>query len=400
MVAALFDFPGPGEAFEGYDILEQIGEGSFSNVYRALAPGDARPVALKIIALPQMSPDMVQRALREIAVLRSLTNPHAVRLYGSGIGEGWCFISMEFLEGHQLDQWHSFGEPMAVATALDVILQASMGLAELHARGVVHRDVKPANLWHQHDGTIKVLDFGLSRAWGVPWAWGSNATTQRTVVGTPHYCQPEQLTTHELTPASDIYSLATILYELLSGYAALFEHQTVPEVIEALHDDPMGWLDAHAMRDTVPITRYPGCGGLPETLLTLLSKSLDKEPSKRPQKAGIFACALGDILVDDLQAVDPLRLRVEGPGRSGEQTVGPGRRRIGAGEFCDVVVAGGEVADVHVLLDWSGGTRPVQVRTTAKDHRARLDDADLEQVAPWLPGDVLEIGSCRVTLEP
>src|SRR5690606_27111088 len=121
-------------------------------------------------------------------------------------------------------------------------------------------------------------------------------------VGTPHYCQPEQLHTDRLTPASDVYSLATILYELLSGHAVLFEDRKVSEVVALLRDNPVGWLDAHAMRQMVPIHRYRACADLPDRLIDLLSFALAKDPALRPANAEVMANALGEILHADLGA--------------------------------------------------------------------------------------------------
>lgn len=193
----MIEFPQPGEAFEDFEILEELGAGAFARVYKVLGPDSDEPLALKLTAVPNMTDDMVKRALREIAVLRSMTNPHTVRLHGSSIGEGYFYLLMDYLQGQQLDHAHDFDEPMAAGEAMRLVLQACMGLAEAHAKGVVHRDVKPANIWLVDDGTIKILDFGFARAWGVPWAYGTNATAARTVVGTPHYCQPEQLFTDQ-----------------------------------------------------------------------------------------------------------------------------------------------------------------------------------------------------------
>jgi serine/threonine protein kinase len=394
----MFEFPEPGEAFEDFEILEEVGRGAFARVYRVLGREGDVPLALKLTAVPSMSDDMVKRAVREIAVLRSLKNPHVVRLHGSSIGDGYFYLLMEYLEGRQLDHAHDFDEPMQVAEALRIMLQCCIGLAEAHAKGVVHRDIKPANIWLQHDGTIKILDFGFARAWGVPWAYGKNATAARTVVGTPHYCQPEQLYTDQLTPASDVYSLATILYELLSGHCVLFPHQRVGEVVEALLDNPVAWLDAHAMREQVPITGYPGCGGLPDRLLELLACALDKEPSRRPQQAGTMASILGDILHEDLEAVEAARIHATWSGGRADFPLVPGRRRIGAGEFCDVVVAGGEVLDAHALIDWSGSPRRAQLRPAAPGANLTLGGLPVTQSVDLEPGDRFRIGNTELEL--
>jgi serine/threonine protein kinase len=382
----------PGAVFEDFEILEEIGRGSFARVYKVLGPQSDEPAALKLTALPNMSADLVQRAIREIAVLRTLTSPHVVRLHGSSIGEGYFYLVMELLEGRQLDHHHCFDEPMQVAEAVEIMLQVCVGLAEAHAKGVVHRDVKPANIWIQPDGLVKLLDFGLARAWGVPWVYGRNATAARTVVGTPHYTQPEQLHTHELTPASDVYSLATILYELLSGHAALFAHQTVTEVIEALHDNPLAWLDAHSTREVVPITGYPGCAGLPDTLLQLLDRALDKDPLRRPQLAGQLASALGDILHDDLGATEAAEVQVRHGGHWRSVPLIPGRRRVGAGEICAVQVTGRDLLDVHAFIDWSGYPRLAQIRPAAPGAPITIDGLNVDRVATLRPDAEVLIG--------
>ena len=287
---------------------------------------------------------------------------------------------------------------MRAGEALKIILQAAMGLVEAHAQGVVHRDIKPENIWMTPDGTVKVLDFGLARAWGVPWAFGTNATAARTVVGTPHYCQPEQLLTDELTPASDIYSLATILYELLSGHAVLFEHFRVSEVVEALMDSPVAWLDAHATRGMQPIERYPGCAGLPDSLLALLRESLDPEPSNRPAHAGIFASRIAEILHDDLEAIPAGEVTVvNSDGTPQRHMLLPGRRTLGRRFDADITVLGPDVADTHVLLDWSGSPRPVQVR--AFDGADLLHNGDPARgVIDVEPGDLFAMGDVHFSI--
>ncbi len=384
--------------YRDFEILEEIGSGAFARVYKVRAPGHKRPLALKLATDTRLAEDVIKRAIREVAVLRSLTNPHVVRLHGSSVGSDHFYVLMDYLEGLQLNQVHDFDEPMRAGEALKIILQAAMGLVEAHAQGVVHRDIKPENIWMTPDGTIKVLDFGLARAWGVPWAFGTNATAARTVVGTPHYCQPEQLLTDELTPASDIYSLATILYELLSGHAVLFEHFRVSEVVEALMDSPVAWLDAHATRGMQPIERYPGCAGLPDSLLALLRESLDAEPSNRPQNAGIFASRIAEILHDELEAIPAAVVTVVSrDGAPQQHMLLPGRRTLGRRFDADITVIAPGVADTHVLLDWSGAPRPVQART--------FDGAELQHngdpargVIDVEHGDVFGIGDVHFSI--
>lgn len=384
--------------YRDFEILEEIGSGAFARVYKVRAPGHRRPLALKLATDTRLAEDVIKRAIREVAVLRSLTNPHVVRMHGSSVGPDHFYVLMDYLEGLQLNQFHDFDEPMRAGEALKIILQAAMGLAEAHAQGVVHRDIKPENIWMTPDGTVKVLDFGLARAWNVPWAFGTNATAARTVVGTPHYCQPEQLLTDQLTPASDIYSLATILYELLSGHAVLFEHYKVSEVVEALRGSPVAWLDAHATRGMQPIERYPGCGGLPSSLLALLRESLDPDPAKRPQNAGIFASRVAEILHDDLEAIPAADVTVVGlDGGTQEHMLLPGRRVLGRRFDADITLLGPGIADTHVLLDWSGGPRPVQLRAEG-GAELQHNGEPARGVVDVEPGDVFSIGEVNIVV--
>jgi serine/threonine-protein kinase len=288
---------------------------------------------------------------------------------------------MDYLEGKQLDRFHNFDTPMEPAQAVSIIQQACMGLAEAHARGVVHRDLKPANIWIQPDGTVKVLDFGLARAWNAPWAFAANATAARTLVGTPHYCQPEQLNSDELTPASDVYSLATILYELLSGHAALFEGKPVTEVVDELRDSPVQWLDAHVNRPVVPIQDYAWCADLPESILAVLEASLAKVPAFRPSDAGKLGSALGNILYKDLGHVEPARVRLMLPdGQEQDVLLIPGRRILGSALDADIRLDQPGIAPHHLIIDWSGSPRPAQLRAA--------EDASVTCSGEELPGPV------------
>jgi serine/threonine-protein kinase len=384
--------------YREFELLEEIGQGSFARVYKVKAPGHKRPLALKLATDTRLSEDTIKRAIREVAILRTLTNPHVAKMHGSSVGPDHFYVLMDYLEGLQLNQYHDFDEPMQAARALEIMLQVCMGLAEAHAQGVVHRDIKPANIWITPGGLVKLLDFGLARAWGVPWAFGTNATAARTVVGTPHYCQPEQVHTDELTPASDVYSLATILYELLSGRSVLFEDRPVSEVVEMLNESPVAWLDAHVMQEMVPIRRYPECAWLPDSLLQLLWLALSKDPEHRPQSAGEMASALGKILVEDFGAMTAGRVRVIGEGPDPlDVPLLPGRRTLGCSPFADVRVPGGSVMPVHAIIDWSGGSRPIQVRPA--DGATLLRNGEpMRKVIDAEPGDVFALDEAYFVL--
>ena len=257
----------PGDVYEGFTIRRVLGAGTFAWVYEARHQSWVQPVALKLSRFPVDSEETALRALREIRILGTLTNPHVVHIYDHGLGadERWYMV-MELLEGAELSKVHDFDQPMAVARAVRVIQQACLGLDEAHREGIVHRDIKPDNLWLGRDGSVKVLDFGLARAWDNASTIGANATVGHMLIGTPHYAQPEQVKTGRLTPASDVYSLGMVLYELLVGRTPLFPDQPVSEVRDAFIDEPLKWLVAHVRSPVTPLDHYPEGKRLPRRL--------------------------------------------------------------------------------------------------------------------------------------
>jgi serine/threonine-protein kinase len=232
------------------------------------------------------SGEQAQRALREITILRSLTNPHVVRTFDCGLRpDGHIYLLMDLLTGQTLDEWHDFRTPLHPAQAVTVIHQACLGLAEAHAMGVVHRDVKPENIFIERDGKIKVLDFGLARSWDGTSIIGHDATGSHMLVGTAHYAQPEQMKTMALTPAADVYSLGMIFYELVTGRTPFVADRSVSEVVEDWRKVPIAWMQAHTSAEVVPPLRYLPEGRGLEGVEAVILQSLHKDPSKRPASA-------------------------------------------------------------------------------------------------------------------
>ena len=284
----------PGDRYEQFEILERLGEGGFGTVYKVTDPRYAQPLALKLSHEPIQAGEAAQRALREVAVLRStLANPYVVSIVDAGLNrDGHIFVLMEYLQGQPLDRFHNFDEPLVPKWACHIAFQCSQGLKGAHERGVVHRDIKPSNIFIDEQGHAKLLDFGLARSYDEGSIVGRSATGGHILVGTPHYAQPEQLLTDALTPAADIYSLGMILYELLTGFTPFVADKPVSAVVDQWFDSPMHWLRAHSQSAVVPLRTHVHPSQVSDDLTHVVDQCLVKDPTQRPQNAG----ALGEML--------------------------------------------------------------------------------------------------------
>jgi serine/threonine protein kinase len=277
----------PGDRYGQFEILAHLGDGGFGRVYKVRDPRyPDDPLALKLSLEPITSPETAQRTLREVTVLRSLSNPHVVRLLDCGLQrDGHVYVLMEFLDGKPLDEFHDFDHRLDPRWAVHIIYSACVGLADAHQRGIVHRDLKPANIFLDAQGHTKVLDFGFARSWDSQTIVGRNATLGHMLVGTPHYAQPEQLLTTELTPAADVYSLAFMLYELLSGHTPFDAENPVSVVRERWYDNPLHWLRAHATAIVVPLRTHLRPDEVSDELCEIVQRGLIKPAAERPQNA-------------------------------------------------------------------------------------------------------------------
>jgi len=278
----------PGEYLDQYKVIEVLGDGAFGVVYKVLDARYPTPMALKVSLDPITEVAVAQRALREVTVLKTLTNPHVVRVFDAGLRrDGRAYVLMEVLAGKPMHAWHDFDTPLEPRAAAHVIHQCCIGLAEAHARGIVHRDLKPENIFVDDRSFAKILDFGLARSWDDSTVMGARATVGHVVVGTPHYAQPEQLVTTKLTPAADVYSLAVIFYELLTGRTPFDATRSVGQMIDAWRGSPMQWLRAHGATPPVPLAEVVP-GRVSEDLAHVIETALDKDPAQRPVDAAAF----------------------------------------------------------------------------------------------------------------
>jgi eukaryotic-like serine/threonine-protein kinase len=270
-----------------FQILQKIGSGGMGSVYKAAQPAMNRMVAVKILH-PKLAnrKDLVSRFRREARAMSHLTHPNTVKvlLYGE-LEDGSLYIVMEYLEGKNLNQSVRKDGPMAADRAVPIMIQVCGALQEAHAQGIVHRDLKPENIFLSSNGGLrdfpKVLDFGLAKVTERELRPGSVMLTQEGMVfGTPEFMSPEQAQGKTLDARSDIYSLAVILYEMLTGKLP-FEART-----------PMEYIQHHITKPPLHLdTRVPG-KTFPSNLGDVLAKALEKRPEDRYATAAHFAEAL------------------------------------------------------------------------------------------------------------
>ena len=198
-----------------YEILAELGKGAMGVVYRARDPMLNRVVAIKTVNMSLDPSEMAEyeaRFYQEAKAAGGLNHPNIVTVHDIGKTSNVAFMAMEFLEGHELRTMMSSGQPLAPGRAVEIAAQVADGLAFAHQHGVVHRDVKPANIMILQNGTAKITDFGIARM-----RTAVVKTQAGVVLGSPRYMSPEQVAGKRAEPRSDVFSLGVILYEMLTG---------------------------------------------------------------------------------------------------------------------------------------------------------------------------------------
>jgi serine/threonine-protein kinase len=253
-----------------YELLEELGRGAMGVVYKARDPEIDRLVAVKVLAVaPGLDPGAAQqhreRFQREARAAGRLAHPNIVTIHDVGEDQGRTFLVMQLVEGQALDRILRTRRPLPLAEALTIGEQVASALDYAHRHGIIHRDVKPANILLSPEGSVKVTDFGIARI------TGAETTQAGQTLGTPSYMSPEQVQGLTLDGRSDIFSLGTVLYEVLSGERA-FQGETLSTIIyRILHEEPI------PLRQLNP--------AFPEALETCLQKALAKDPGARFARA-------------------------------------------------------------------------------------------------------------------
>ncbi|MEU0504058.1 serine/threonine-protein kinase [Nocardia sp. NPDC005998] len=394
-------------ALPAYDIGAQVGRGGCGVVLAGTHRRLGRPVAIKQIP-PQFAQDeqVRRRFVAEARLLAAIDHRHVVRVFDYIEKDELCLLVMEYLPGGTVGSRFAT-EGFDAATAVAVGLAGAAGLEAAHRHRILHRDVKPSNLMFGAGGAIKLTDFGIAEIVG-----GDQTLVTRTgaIVGTPSYIAPEQARGQPLSPATDVYALAAMLYQLLSGVLPF-----------PPSDDHLATLFAHAFGDPIPLTEV--APGVPGPIADVVMRGLATDPADRFDTAELFGIALAELAAscwggDWLTPVgipvigaDTIVAAATGGGRAarraGAAIPGPG----GAQGYGTVV---GPISPVTGEIA-AGPHRPpmgrVRPRYGLQDQGVRLADVDRRDLvlirdvvtfaSPWRPllaGVLCAAGACAVAV--
>jgi serine/threonine protein kinase len=269
-----------GKTLGGYRIVEQVGMGGMATVYKAYQSSMERYVALKILPSHYAAdPKFVRRFIREARTIAKLEHRNILPVHDFGEEDGVTYLAMRYLDGGTLKDMLAQGRPTLIDIA-ELMSQICAALDYAHRQGVVHRDVKPANIMIDDEGSVFLTDFGIAKA-----LEGTAELTEPGVgIGTPAYMAPEQSLGKKVDGRTDIYALGVILYEMVVGrppYGA---------------DTPMAVALAH-IHEPLPLPRgiKPD---IPEPIEAVIIKALSKDPGDRYQTANELAQAFKQALAE------------------------------------------------------------------------------------------------------
>ena len=266
-----------GSTFAGrYKIIEELGRGGMGVVYKAEDTKLKRTVALKFLP-PELThiSEVNERFMREAQAAAALDHPNICTVYEFDEAEETSFISMAYIEGQSLKKKTESG-PLELDEALRIATQIAEGLGEAHKKGVVHRDIKSANIIVTERGQAKIMDFGLARMTG-----GTLLTKEGMAMGTIAYMSPEQARGEEVEHRTDIWSLGVVLYEIFSGQLPFKGEHDQSVVYSILNEKPKPITD---LRSEIPLS-----------IGQVVSKALEKNPDERYQQV--------EELLDDLKSI-------------------------------------------------------------------------------------------------
>ena len=285
-----------GHALDGrYELHAIIGEGTFGRVYRGRDRRLARWVAVKVIK-PWWAedPEWARSFEREAQLLASVSDPGIIQIFDVGEAPEGLYYVAELVDGESLARRLRRGR-VAPAEACEIALQLARALARAHSQRVVHRDVKPANVLITRDGRVKVGDFGVARL-----AESTTDAPVATIAGTPGYMAPEQASGGISSPATDVYGVGIVLYEMLAGHTPFGGKSAVELALRHVNDPPPP-LAAHT----------------PRTLVRVVERALAKDPTDRYRDGHELAAALARVRIPaQLEEEEEMAAAVSGSGRA------------------------------------------------------------------------------------
>ncbi len=263
---------GPGIVVAGWEIDRLLGEGGMGQVF--LGRGEGGPVAVKLMRGEMARNEQHRRRFgREAAAARAARSSHVVPILDSGEWEGRPYLIQRFVSGGSLRDRLERSPRLELDQAITICAEVGSGLGALHENGLIHRDVKPENILFDERGAAMISDFGLVKDPGA-----SMLTMPGKTIGTTWYMAPEQVRGEQVTPATDVYALACVVYECLAGDSP-FGHTTGMQTLWAHLRDPV-----KNPREVRP--------ELPEGVGYTLLKALEKEPERRPPTPAMLAVML------------------------------------------------------------------------------------------------------------
>ena len=357
---------GPGEIgrLGGYRVLKLLGAGGMGIVLQAEDAQLQRPIALKVM-MPSLAkdPSARQRFLREARAAAALRSDHVVTIHQVGEDHNVVFLAMEFLEGMSLDAWLKMGRQPTFAQAARIGRQVALGLAAAHERGLIHRDVKPGNVWLEstHQGRAKLLDFGLAHS----SVDDPHLTQSGAIVGTPAYMAPEQARGEKIDSRADLFGLGVVLYRLCTGRLPFQGDNTTAVLMALALDQP-----------TPPREVNPA---VPPRLAALIERLLSKDRAQRPATAKAVAAELADIereVVGQAESLPTVRQAESLPPSSRRP---PWRRRFVAAGL--LFLMAGMAAGIVVIIRDKQGKEVARVNVP-EGGKAEIEDGAKEQPAP------------------
>jgi eukaryotic-like serine/threonine-protein kinase len=260
-----------------YKIGKRLGRGGMGAVYEAVNVDTGESAAVKLLS-PHLADDegFRERFELEIETLKKLKHPNIVRMLGYGEEQGHLYYAMELVRGHSVEEELQLGRRFTWREVVQHSVKLCKALRHAHDNGVVHRDIKPANLLLSDDGEIKLTDFGIARLFG-----NNRLTMEGGLVGTAEYMSPEQASGERVTPLSDIYSLGSVMFAMLSGRPP-FRSGSLPEM-----------LQKQRFEEAPLISRF--VSGIPPELEDLVARLLSKDPPARAANALVLSRQLGSM---------------------------------------------------------------------------------------------------------